>query len=194
MVSSDVAREIKAPNNFPHIEFFNIFLGGSIEQDIAKPWQKRVVSMFKDEPDTVVLLNPRRESWDPTWKNVKTNKAFRQQVEWELEALETSDVILMYFDPATKSPISMLELGLFAHYPRDIVFYQDAVKAASKLHVICPPGFWRKGNVDIVCERYGIQQYSSLTKAVQTIKDVYGDRWRPSTSPKKKVKKIYDED
>lgn len=112
--------------------------------------------MFKDQPDTVVILNPRRDAWDASWKNVASNKQFRQQVEWELEALENSDAILMYFDPATKSPISLLELGLFAH--------------TDKLYVVCPSGFWRKGNVDIVCGRYGIKQYSSLTKAVQAVK------------------------
>jgi len=48
----------------------------------------------------------------------------------------------MYFDPNTKSPISLLELGLHAN--------------SGKMIVCCPKGFWRKGNVDIVCERYDV--------------------------------------
>ena len=148
-----MAQEIKAPNLYP-VKEFKIFLGGSIEQDRAKPWQKRVVSMFKDQK--AIILNPRRDQWDDTWRNVASSKPFRQQVIWELGALEAADAIIMYFDPATKSPISLLELGLFAH--------------TDKLYVVCPSGFWRKGNVDIVCGRYGIKQYSSLTKAVQAVK------------------------
>ena len=49
----------------------------------------------------------------------------------------------------------MLELGLFAN--------------SGKLIVCCPDGFWRKGNVDIVCERYRIKQMSGLPDLVQSI-------------------------
>jgi hypothetical protein len=122
--------------------------------DMAKPWQCRVVSFFRDRED-VVILNPRRDEWDASWKQVKSNKNFRQQVEWELEGLEAANIILMYFDPATKSPISLLELGLFHK---------------CNIHIVCPSGFWRKGNVDIVCDRYNLPQYSSLTKALKAIK------------------------
>jgi hypothetical protein len=51
------------------------------------------------------------------------------------------DVIYMYLDPATKSPISLLEMGIYCQ--------------TDKLIVCCPEGFYRKGNVDITCERYG---------------------------------------
>ena len=68
------------------------------------------------------------------------------QVEWELEGLELCDIIIMYFDSNTKSPISLLELGLFAHKKKMIVF--------------CPNGFWRKGNVDVVCK---VRSYLSIS-------------------------------
>lgn len=41
-----------------------------------------------------------------------SNPQFRQQVEWELNALSVADLIVFYFDPATRSPITLLELGL----------------------------------------------------------------------------------
>jgi hypothetical protein len=63
-------------------------------------------------------------------------------VEWELEAQERAELILMYFAPSTKAPITLLELGLFAR--------------TGKLVVACPDGFWRKGNVEVVCSRYGV--------------------------------------
>ena len=95
-----------------------------------------------------MLLNPRRDDWDSSWKQDKDDANFRRQVEWELSALEASDYIIFYFDPATKSPISLLELGLFG---RD-----------KETFVVCPEGFWRKGNVDIVCAKFGIPEFLSL--------------------------------
>jgi len=69
--------------------------------------------------------------------------------------LEMADTILLYFDPKTKSPISLLELGLFAK--------------SGKMMVCCPEGFWRKGNVDIVCERYRIPQFESLEELIANL-------------------------
>jgi hypothetical protein len=37
--------------------------------------------------------------------------------------------------------------------------------------VVCPLGFWRKGNVDIVCEKYDIEQFVTLDEVVAAIKD-----------------------
>ena len=56
----------------------------------------------------------------------------------------TSDLIAMYFDPHPEklSPITLLELGLHAK--------------SGKLLVCCPDGFLRKGNVQIVCDRFWI--------------------------------------
>lgn len=157
-----MAIEIKAPAPFTELSKNRIviFAGGSIEMGTAAPWQAELVRAFEDSPD-VVILNPRRDDWDSTWKQDKDCAQFREQVEWELSGMETATIIIMYFDPATKSPISLLETGLFAFQtnPKD-----------PKLHVICPDGFWRKGNVDIVCERYGIPQFPSLAAAIESIR------------------------
>jgi len=146
-------REIKAPNKIDDAGH-TIFLAGSIEMGKAEKWQDKVVRLLKDED--VIIFNPRRDDWDSSWKQGIKNKQFREQVEWELRAQEHADKILMYFDPATKSPISLLEFGLFAR--------------TGKLIVVCPNGFWKKGNVDIVCERYGIKQEKNLEKALEAIK------------------------
>ena len=132
----------------------SIFLAGSIELDKAELWQDRVCMALKEFP--VTILNPRRDSWDASWPQDMSFTPFREQVEWELEALELADMILMYFDPATKSPISLLELGLHAR--------------SKKMVVCCPEGFWRKGNVDIVCARYGIEQVERLEDSMVWVK------------------------
>lgn len=133
----------------------SIFLAGSIEQDKATRWQDEVIEKLKQYNYTI--LNPRRKMWDASWEQRIDNPNFKEQVNWELDALGKADVILMYFDPNTKSPISLLELGLFAK--------------SGKLVVCCPDGFWRKGNVDIVCQRFGIMQVEGLEEAIFLIKN-----------------------
>lgn len=131
----------------------SIFLAGSIEQDVAERWQDQIIEKLKDSP--ITILNPRRASWDSNWEQSIENQQFKAQVTWELDALEMADTILLYFDPKTKSPISLLELSLFAK--------------SGKMMVCCPDGFWRKGNVDIVCERYGIPQFDSLEELIANL-------------------------
>lgn len=36
--------------------------------------------------------------------------------------------------------------------------------------VICPDGFWRKGNVDIVSEKYHISTYNNLDEVIDEIR------------------------
>lgn len=123
----------------------SVFLAGSIEMGAAEDWQTETAIALDPEYN---VFNPRRVDWDSSWKQEYTNAQFSQQVNWELGALEAANYIIMYFDPSTKSPISLLELGLYAE--------------STKLMVVCPKGFWRKGNVDIVCERYNIPQFDNL--------------------------------
>ena len=134
-----------------------IFLGGSIEMGNVEDWQKEISDRISTclDPDIFCILNPRRKSWDSSWEQSKDNPLFRGQVEWELEGLEKAGSIIMYMHPETKAPISLMELGLSAR--------------SGKLLVVCPDGYWRKGNVDIVCERYGIRQVETISAAVDYI-------------------------
>jgi hypothetical protein len=116
-----------------------LFLAGSIEMGRAIDWQNQLINDL--EGNDLLILNPRRLDWDSSWEQKISNPQFKEQVTWELDGLEISDVIPLYLAPGTMSPISLLELGLFNH--RSVVIY-------------CPEGFWRKGNVDIVAERYGL--------------------------------------
>lgn len=124
-----------------------VFLAGSIEMGKAEDWQSKVEKYF-EALDDYTILNPRRDDWDSSWKQEFENPNFYQQVNWELNGLEKADKIIMYLAPETKAPISLLELGLFAH--------------SGKVLVCCPDGYWRKGNVEVVCERYGIPIYDTL--------------------------------
>jgi hypothetical protein len=144
---------IKPPNKIRIYENEpSVFLAGSIEMGVARHWQDEFTAELQILfPDEGVILNPRRVEWDSSWEQKEDNPKFAEQVNWELDALDRCGHIVMYFDPNTKSPISLLELGLYA--------------SSGKLLVCCPEGFWRKGNVDIVCTRYNIPKVSSLKEA-----------------------------
>jgi len=128
---------------------FAIFLAGTIDQGESENWQKNVEEHFSSFPN-VVLYNPRRDVWDDSWEQKIENAEFYGQVKWELNAMEYSDIIIMNFLPNSKSPISLLELGLQA--------------SSGKLIVCCPDEYWRSGNVKIVCDDYKIPFYKNLNE------------------------------
>lgn len=120
----------------------------------AEKWQDKAVSLL---PPGWTALNPRRDDWDSTWEQKISNPQFNEQVNWELQGIEEAEKVIIYFDPATKSPISLLELGYLAG------------NCPEKCIVICPEGFWRKGNVDVVCDRYRIKQLPTLEAAMRSL-------------------------
>jgi len=137
---------VKAPASWSVTPRPLVFLAGSIEMGAAEPWQARLENALS--PLASTLLNPRRDDWDASWVQSIENAPFREQVEWELRGLRSADIVAIYFDPATKSPITLLELGLVAE--RHTVL------------VCCPDGFWRKGNVEIVCAGYHLELFDHL--------------------------------
>ena len=145
--------QIKAPCGYSaYQDMTSVFLAGSIEMGAAEDWQEKVVAGLSHLD--VLILNPRRDQWNAGWEQKITNAPFREQVEWELSALDAADIILVYYCPDTKAPITLLELGLHAR------------SSPEKLTVCCPQGFWRKGNVDIVCAKYGVAQVETLEELI----------------------------
>ncbi len=72
---------------------------------------------------------------------------------WELDHIATADIVIFFFDPQTSSPITLLERGICsATKPRSLI-------------VCAPKGFWRRGNIEIVCAR-------SQIKLVETIEEL----------------------
>jgi len=136
-----------------------VFMGGSIDMGGAPDWQAAMTRALSDMD--VVILNPRRPDWNPAWKPEASEPEFRRQVEWELAALEASDVIVMYFAPGTQSPISLLEMGLHAR--------------GGKLIVLAPDGFWRKGNVDITAEAYGVRQVRTMEELTLAVREALAE-------------------
>jgi hypothetical protein len=158
------AKVIKAPEPLPvqrvkGIVPRSIFLAGSIEMGKAVDWQAEVTKEVTNSVFRCVdyVFNPRRDGWDSSWTQSIDNPQFNEQVSWEMTALDIAQVIFMYFAPESKSPISLLELGMHA--------------SSGKMIVCCPKEFWRRGNVEMVCDRFCVPLYSDLKEAIPKIKE-----------------------
>lgn len=114
----------------------SVFLAGSIDMGKAEDWQPKFEKELVDLD--VVIYNPRRLDFDTNQEYSETNPYLSKQVKWELEHLLLADVVVIYFDPSGKAPISLFEMGLIS----------KAVQEGEKKGIIlCPDGYWKKANV-----------------------------------------------
>jgi hypothetical protein len=123
-----------------------VFLAGTIDMGESIDWQADTAQALSRCAS--IIYNPRRPDWDSSWEQSINDPQFNVQVNWELDMIAASDMVFMYFLPGSQSPITLLELGIVA------------AGSPEKLWVCCPDGFYRKGNVDIICDRYGIRHYN----------------------------------
>lgn len=144
---------IFAPHPF-ETDDLTIFLAGSIEQGKADKWQDKITTVFKEVPH-ISFLNPRRPDWDPTWGD--DHPELIEQIKWELNSLRHSDLAIFYFDPNTKSPITLLELG------------QHLERAPESALVCCPEGYWRRTNVRVTCEIHGVKMLETFEELIEVL-------------------------
>lgn len=147
--------EIQCPNDYSHVTGPTVFMGGSIEMNKARNWQQELCREF--ERVDVTFLNPRRDDWDNKIVQSIDDPRFYEQVSWELKALGDADIIAFYFDPDTKSPVTLLELGAMVAQKKNCI-------------VCCPEGYWRKGNVDIYCEMHGVRVLSEFSELTEILR------------------------
>ena len=134
----------KSPEKYPNDNKLTIFIGGSIELGFAKPWQQELTSKLSEYNFDIRILNPRRDDFDATQEQSINNPYFKEQVTWELDGLDRADLIVMYLQPDTLSPISMMEIGI----------YINTLDWNKQMVICCPDGFWRKGNIEVLVDRY----------------------------------------
>jgi len=118
----------------------SVFLAGTIDNGNSLNWQdKIIIELINLGVKNLEVYNPRREHWNPN----PTKKEMEKQIKWEQEHLDKADVIAMVLLDDSKSPISLLEMGLYAK--------------SDKLVVFCTPNFYRWDNVRLTCEKYNIE-------------------------------------
>ncbi|KAH5044500.1 hypothetical protein HBI49_103470 [Parastagonospora nodorum] len=122
----------------------SVVLYGGIQPEPA--WQTSIAASLSDLP--VDILDPRRDDWDSSWIEDISFPKFKGQVEWEMDCAKVADVIVFYFPPGLLTPVALLELGMHA--------------GTGKALVCCPEGFYKRGNIQILCLRYGINLLDTL--------------------------------
>lgn len=122
--------------NVIYPETLSVFLAGTIDNGDSSNWQEDLINKCKDL--NVTFYNPRRIEWiqNPTPEDME------KQIRWEQEYLDRADIIIMFLLDGSKSPISLLELGLYAQ--------------SKKIFVFCNPAFYRWDNVRLTCDKYHI--------------------------------------
>ena len=148
---------IKPPNleNEEQNKKISIFLAGTIDMGDSIDWQAKIQSELKDFD--IVIYNPRRDDWDSSWKQTIDDPKFNEQVNWELDHIDKSTIVIMYLADGSKSPISLLELGYLCKNPHKVIVY-------------CTDKFYRKGNVDIICQRNNIIVVDDFSKLLAMVK------------------------
>ncbi|USV41057.1 nucleoside 2-deoxyribosyltransferase domain-containing protein [Xanthomonas phage BUDD] len=135
-----------------------VFLAGSIDMGSAVEWQTRLERELEYFPGTI--YNPRRDDWDSSWEQKDSDPQFRAQVDWELDFIEHSNHVFMFISKDSKAPISLLEFGYIVSGEQD----------PDKLFICVEEGFYRRGNIEVLCRRQGIKLYSNLDAAIEAFK------------------------
>jgi hypothetical protein len=128
-------------------DHFSVFLAGGITG--CPNWQEYAKNKLLETCDGLVILNPRRATFDVTDKN-----ASHEQIKWEFDALRKASIVLFWFPHSETSvcPIALYELGVFA---------QRQQFGKSAIMVGCDPCYARREDVKI--------QLSLLSKEDVTI-------------------------
>lgn len=119
-----------------------VFLAGTIDDGKSDNWQKQICKKFINN-DNFSILNPRRDKWDASLGS----KEVIRQIKWEHKRMDEADFIIMNILPKSKSPISLMEIGMYCQ--------------SKKLIVFCTDNFYRWENVKCVCDKYGIKLFET---------------------------------
>jgi len=149
-------RELNPDVPLPHEPSTDVrvFLAGTIDLGASVDWQRSFVRHIDAGTDAAVtVLNPRRDTrfGTPTLDNPE----FVKQVTWEMDALELADIVVVCLLGTSKSPVSLMELGLHAR--------------SGKLVVFCADDFYRFGNVAAVCARYNVTQVATYEELLSEV-------------------------
>lgn len=147
MASLQKSQIIHAPSEEVITGVKSVFLAGTTTSVDKVDWRDTLSASLAEHP--ITIFNPNRPDWDSTWREEITFAPYREQVLWELDKQAKADLVVVYFHPATLAPISLLEFGLSAQIPGKVV-------------AVAPEGYKKRGNVQIVCQKFGIQFLDSI--------------------------------
>lgn len=122
-----------------------IFFAGSIDNGAAEEWQDKLFKdliecptglVSSDKYRDIICFNPRRNNWTKL-----DTENLENQIKWELNFIDMSDLVIVYFGDTSKSPITFLELGTLLANRKNVIIY-------------CSEKFYRYDNVRVTAEHY----------------------------------------
>jgi hypothetical protein len=164
MSKSSSKAVIHKPPSRPQVNRLSVIFYGAIQPEPA--WQTSLASSLSDLP--VDILDPRRDDWDSSWIEDISFPKFKEQIEWEMDYAKVADVVVFYFAPEALTPITLLELGMYA--------------GTGKAIVCCPEGFYKRGNVQMVCLRYGIDLLGNLEDLKKKVRSCLVEKLQTQSS------------
>ena len=141
----------KGPMKLPE-NIKSVFLAGTIDNGNSFNWQDDIITELINSDKSCEIYNPRRKHWNPN----PSKEEIENQIKWEQDHLDKADIIAMVLLDDSKSPISLLEIGLYAK--------------SKKLIIFCTPNFYRWDNVRLTCEKYNIELIQDLNPLIITNK------------------------
>ncbi|KAH9985376.1 hypothetical protein F4779DRAFT_612137 [Xylariaceae sp. FL0662B] len=138
-----------------HKGVMSVFLAGTTAKTNHPDWRESLTKGLAEFP--ITIINPYQADWDSSWREDITFEPYHEQVNWELDMQDQADMVVVFFHPETQVPLSLLELGLSARAGKAIVWWLE--------------GYWKRGNVEIVCQRYGIEMVESTMGLMAAIAD-----------------------
>ncbi len=156
MASQARSQVIYAPSEEAPRGVKSIFLAGSTSKvDGGADWRETLSSSLARHP--ITIYNPHRADWDATWREDVDFAPYREQVLWELGRQAGADLVVVYFHPATQAPVSLLEFGLAAG------------AGPGRVIAVCPEGYWKRGNVQIVSRKLGVELLDDIGQLEEAI-------------------------
>ena len=136
----------------------NVFLAGTIDMGNSIDWQQYVIDKLSStdvNPKlTFNIFNPRRSNF-----NDFSDEEISYQINWELDKFGgmdyNMDYILFNFASGSKSPISLLELGMCLSGIH-----------VSNVIVVCPKDYEKYLNVSLTCSRFGVKLLDTLDEGI----------------------------
>ena len=126
----------------------SLFLAGSMAINVINNWRQDVVNQLDDGYH---LFDPTNNNHDKL-NDIQMTK----HIKWELDALKMADKIILNFLPYAKSPISLVELGMYV--------------STNKLIVICPKEFYQSRYVHVLCEQYDTPLFQNINDALSILR------------------------
>lgn len=145
-------RIIRAPDAVKYGVNVSVFLAGTIDNGSGSDWYSKITNEFSSYVDFII---PRRLKWETN----PSKQLLEEQIDWELNAIGDCDVVCFYFEDDSKSPITLLELGLCLASHKRIIVY-------------CTDKFYRHQNVLQTCAMYGVKLHTSVESLNDALKKI----------------------